>query len=180
KANHNPAMISVRYSNLKERWGDYMLRSGKMILILFIMMVATSLTAAHAESTDSKENSEVNPGSDESATAQDQESRKNLAVGDVNVVPLEVNGDPDERLNLVIFGDGYTAEEMDTFHEDVDRNLNVMWASEPFRSYRNYFNLYMVETPSKDSGISCDPDDENIRRNTVFNLQYANECPAGE
>jgi hypothetical protein len=60
----------------------------------------------------------------------------------------------------------------------VDRNQNVQWSVEPFRSYRNYFNVYMVETPSRDSGISCDPDDGNIRRDTVFNLQYANECPA--
>ena len=36
----------------------------------------------------------------------------------------------------------------------------------------------MVETPSKDSGVNCDPDDGNIRRDTVFNLEYARNCPA--
>ncbi|WP_340084141.1 M64 family metallopeptidase [Siminovitchia sp. FSL H7-0308] len=101
-----------------------------------------------------------------------------LEVGDVNIVPLQVTGPASERLNLIILGDGYTADEMDKFHEDVDRNQNVQWSVEPFRSYRNYFNVYMVETPSKESGISCDPDDGNVRRDTVFHLQYANECPA--
>lgn len=103
-----------------------------------------------------------------------------LEVGDVNVVPLQITGPAEERLNLIIFGDGYTAEEMDKYREHVDRNQNVQWSVEPFRSYRNYFNVYMVETPSKDSGISCDPEDGNERRDTVFNLQYANQCPADD
>src|SRR5699024_10045156 len=101
-------------------------------------------------------------------------------VEDVNIIPLQETGPAEDRLNLIIFGDGYTADEMDKFREDVDRNQNVQWSVEPFRSYRNYFNVYMVETPSKDSGISCDPDDENVRRDTVFNLQYANKCPADD
>ncbi|MDY0409291.1 M64 family metallopeptidase [Paracerasibacillus soli] len=103
-----------------------------------------------------------------------------LELGDVNIVPLQVTGPAEDRLNLIIFGDGYTADEMDKFREDVDRNQNVQWSVEPFRSYRNYFNVYMVETPSVDSGISCDPDDGNVRRDTVFHLQYANRCPADE
>lgn len=103
---------------------------------------------------------------------------ESLKVGDVNIVPLQITGPPGERMNLIIFGDGYTEEEMDKFREDVDRNQNVQWSVEPFRSYRNYFNVYMVETPSKDSGISCDPNDGNVRRDTVFNLQYAKTCPS--
>ncbi|MEH7347178.1 M64 family metallopeptidase [Bacillus sp. JJ1532] len=90
----------------------------------------------------------------------------------------QVSGPAEERLNLFILGDGYTSEEMDKFREDVDRNQNVQWSVEPFRSYRNYFKVYMIETPSNDSGISCDPDDGNVRRDTVFNLQYASQCPS--
>jgi hypothetical protein len=101
-----------------------------------------------------------------------------LEIDDIKVVPLQITGPPSERLNLVIFGDGYTADEMQKFRDDVDRNQNVQWSIEPFRSYRNYFNVYRVETPSVDSGISCDPDDGNVRRNTVFSLQYAGTCPA--
>src|SRR5690625_3847753 len=76
------------------------------------------------------------------------EEQTDLEVGDVNVVPLQVSGPAEERLNLIIFGDGYTADEMDKFHADVDRNQNIQWSQEPFRSYRNYFNVYIVETPS--------------------------------
>ncbi|WP_163971883.1 M64 family metallopeptidase [Oceanobacillus halotolerans] len=121
---------------------------------------------------------ESNLGIQEASTVSGEE----LEVGDVNIVPLQVTGPADERLNLVIFGDGYTPDEMDKFRTDVDRNQNVQWSVEPFRSYRNYFNVYMVETPSRESGVSCDPDDGNVRRDTVFNLQYVwnGDCPADE
>src|SRR4051794_21496420 len=67
-----------------------------------------------------------------------------LAADEIKVVPLQVTGPPSERLNLIILGDGYQADEMEKFRADVDRNQNVQWASEPFRSYRNYFNVYRV------------------------------------
>ena len=98
--------------------------------------------------------------------------------GSATVVPLQITGPPDERLNLVIMGDGYQADELDEFRADVDRNLNVQWSIEPFRSYRHYFNVYRLEIVSQDSGISCDPDDGNVRRNTPLRLNFASECPA--
>jgi IgA Peptidase M64 len=99
-------------------------------------------------------------------------------VGSATVVPLQITGPPGERLNLVILADGYQAQEMDEFRADVDRNLNVQWSIEPFRSYRHYFNVYRLEIVSQDSGISCDPDDGNVRRNTPLRLNFANTCPA--
>lgn len=99
-------------------------------------------------------------------------------VGSATVVPLQITGPPSERLNLVIMGDGYQAHELEKFRADVDRNLNVQWSIEPFRSYRHYFNVYRLEIVSQDSGISCDPDDGNVRRNTPLRLNFANTCPA--
>lgn len=99
--------------------------------------------------------------------------------GDATVVPLQITGPPQDRLNLIVLGDGYTAEELPEFREQVDRHLNVQWSIEPFRSYRDYFNVYMVEVVSAESGISCDPDGGNVRRETPLRLQYAGTCPAG-
>ena len=98
--------------------------------------------------------------------------------GTATVVPIQITGPPAERLNLVILGDGYTATEQQDFRDDVERNLNVQWSVEPFRSYRHYFNVYRLEIISQDSGISCDPDDGNVRRNTPLRLNFANVCPA--
>jgi hypothetical protein len=144
--------------------GDYMLKKYSFYLsIVFVIGILIADMGFVAEG-----------GATTSAAEQDRK----LEVGDVNIIPLQVTGPAEERLNLIIFGDGYTVDEMDKFREDVDRNQNVQWSVEPFRSYRNYFNVYLVETPSIDSGISCDPDDGNIRRDTIFNLQYARDCPA--
>ena len=74
------------------------------------------------------------------------------------VHPIQVTGPPAERLNLIVLGDGYQWDQQSLFLEDVDRNLAVMWATEPFKSYRNYINVYAVEIASIDYGVRRDPD----------------------
>jgi hypothetical protein len=74
------------------------------------------------------------------------------------VVPVSVNGDPAARFSLVVMSDGYTAAEMPKYRAHLDKHLNVLWSIEPFRSYRNYINVYSVEIVSGQSGIRCDPD----------------------
>jgi hypothetical protein len=81
-----------------------------------------------------------------------------LPLPEPTVHPIQVTGPPAERLNLIILGDGYQADQQSLFQADVDRNLAVMWATEPFRTYRNYINVYAVEIASIDYGVRCDPD----------------------
>ena len=81
-----------------------------------------------------------------------------LPLPDPKVHEIQVTGPPDERLNLVIMGDGYQYDQQSLFFGDVDRNLAVMWSTEPFRSYRNYINVYAVEIASIDYGVRRDPD----------------------
>jgi hypothetical protein len=71
---------------------------------------------------------------------------------------IQITGPPAERLNLIILGDGYQADQQSLFLADVDRNLAVMWATEPFRTYRSYINVYAVEIASIHYGVRCDPD----------------------
>ncbi|HVH55700.1 MAG TPA: M64 family metallopeptidase [Vicinamibacterales bacterium] len=78
-------------------------------------------------------------------------------AGTPTVVPVSVNGDPAARFSLVVMSDGYTAADMPKYRAHLDKHLNVLWSIEPFRSYRNYINVYSVEIPSPDSGITCDP-----------------------
>ena len=74
------------------------------------------------------------------------------------VTPIQVTGPPAQRLNLIVMGDGYQKDQQSLFREDLDRNLSVLWSTEPFRSYRNYINVYSVELASVDYGVRCDPD----------------------
>ncbi|MFI6348575.1 M64 family metallopeptidase [Streptomyces sp. NPDC050560] len=98
------------------------------------------------------------------------------AADDAKVVPVQVTGDPANRWNLVVLGDGYTAAEMPTFLDQVDRQLNVLWGLQPYKSYRNYINVYVVETPSEESGISCDPDVDSPRRDTPLGMKLWSGC----
>jgi hypothetical protein len=95
--------------------------------------------------------------------------------GDARVVPIQVTGDPAARFSLVIPGDGYTAAEMPRFRAHVDKHLNILWSLEPFRSYRNYVNVYAVEIVSGESGITCDPAHREVRT-TPLGMRFGGGC----
>jgi hypothetical protein len=90
-----------------------------------------------------------------SATAQEGPP---LPLPDPVVHEIQITGPASERMNLIILGDGYQWDQQSIFLEDVDRNLAVMWATEPYKSYRNYMNVYAVEISSIDYGVRRDPD----------------------
>jgi len=109
------------------------------------------------------------------------------------VHPIQITGPPAERLNLIVLGDGYQADQQSIFLADVDRNLAVMWTTEPFRTYRSYINVYAVEIASIHYGVRCDPDgrvrhpDGTIRdtgqregpidtKNTALRMIFQNGC----
>lgn len=100
-------------------------------------------------------------------------------VGSARVVPIQETGPPAERLNLVVMCDGYQAHEMDACAEDVDRNQAVQWSVEPFRTYRDYVNVYRLEIVSPESGVRCDPDEEggpDPNKITPLRLVFSGGC----
>src|SRR3954470_24472613 len=100
-------------------------------------------------------------------------------VGSATVVPLQVTGPPANRFNLVIAGDGYTESEQDKFMQQVDKHLNIMWSIEPYKSYRNYINVYAIKIISAESGIDCDPNLTSPLKNTVLGMAFWGGCNAG-
>jgi hypothetical protein len=97
-------------------------------------------------------------------------------VGSATVVPVQVTGPPANRFDLVIAGDGYTAGEQDKFMAQVDKQLNILWSIEPYKTYRNYINVYAIKIISGDSGISCDPDLTSPRKTTPLNMAFWGGC----
>jgi hypothetical protein len=63
-------------------------------------------------------------------------------------------GDPREKVDLLILGDGYSAAEMDKFHADASRMAEVLFTFEPFRSRREDFNIWAIDLPSGEGGVS--------------------------
>ncbi len=75
-------------------------------------------------------------------------------------------GDPKNRINLTILGDGYTESEKEKFFQDSQRITDDLFKENTFASYLGLFNVYAVFVPSKESGLS-----DRKKVNTAFGLQ---------
>lgn len=64
------------------------------------------------------------------------------------------NGPAQEKLDIVILGDGYSIKEMEKFRNDAKRLSNVLLNSEPFKSQSKNINIRAVETPAEQSGVN--------------------------
>ena len=53
-----------------------------------------------------------------------------------------------------MIGEGYTAEEFPKFHADAERLVNALFDEEPFASRRSDFNVWGLDLPSPQSGVS--------------------------
>jgi len=70
------------------------------------------------------------------------------------VWPLFENGPPSQKVDLLVIGEGYTAAEIPKFHADATRLVNALFAEEPFRSRKSEFNVWGLDLPSAESGVS--------------------------
>jgi len=70
------------------------------------------------------------------------------------VIELLKNGDPAAKVDLLILGDGYTADEQPKFRKDAERLVDTLFATEPFKSRKADFNVWGLCPPAAESGIS--------------------------
>ena len=66
---------------------------------------------------------------------------------------IQYQGNDKKMINLVILGDGYTKDELKYFKEDASNFTTYFFKTEPFGNYSNYFNVFAINTISKDSGV---------------------------
>ena len=85
-------------------------------------------------------------------------------------VDLEINGPPDQKVDLLFLAEGYTSEEMEKFLIDVNRSVGFIFTEEPFKHYRESFNIRAVKSISLDSGT--DIPGQGIWKNTVMNSNF--------
>ena len=67
---------------------------------------------------------------------------------------LEENGPPSEKVDLLVIGEGYVASELPKFHADARRLVEALFEEEPFRSRRSDFNVWGLDLPAAESGVS--------------------------
>jgi len=84
---------------------------------------------------------------------------------------LVSQGPVENRIDLTMVGDGYTASEKERFFEDAARMTKDMFEGQTFASYLPLFNVHAVFVPSKDSGLR-----DGDRKDTALGLYRS---PAG-
>ena len=70
------------------------------------------------------------------------------------VWPLFENGPPSQKVDLLVIGEGYTAAQIPKFHADATRLVNALFEEEPFRSRKGDFNVWGLDLPSVEAGVS--------------------------
>jgi hypothetical protein len=70
------------------------------------------------------------------------------------VWPVLESGPPAVKVDLLVLGDGYTAQEMEKFHANVRRLTDALFATEPYKSHRSDFNVRAIDLPAAASGVT--------------------------
>jgi len=107
-------------------------------------------------------------------TGVDPASRKVTNAEKLHAEKVDViieNGPPQQKVDLVILGDGYSKAEMEKFRKDAKRLSNALFNAEPFKSRAGDFNVRAVETPAEASGV-CKPH-HNIYKRTPLSVHYS-------
>ena len=88
-------------------------------------------------------------------------------------------GPPEDRINVVILGDGYTEDEREKFEGDVQAVAERFMDSSPMTEHADLFNIKSVWTPSEESGAgfdcnhaAADSDCEQDFRDTPFDTTF--------
>ncbi|HCA79835.1 MAG TPA: peptidase M64, partial [Bacteroidetes bacterium] len=80
------------------------------------------------------------------------------------------NGPPQNKVDLVILGDGYTKKDMEKFQADAKHFAETLLATSPFKERKMDFNVWMIDVESAQSGI--DKPDKNEWKDTPLGTMY--------
>lgn len=81
------------------------------------------------------------------------------------------NGPAENKVDLLILGDGYSKEEMVKFRKDAVRLAGYLMGAEPYKSHVSDFNIRAIETPSGSSGVS--KPHHGVFRRTPLSVHYS-------
>ena len=102
-----------------------------------------------------------------------------MGIADRTVVGLTTvvdHGDPAQRWNLVILGDGYQDPQLGQFHGDVQTIIGVIQLTPPYDDLWPGMNIYRIDVASTDSGaadpVACGGTGANPK--TYFDASFGN------
>ena len=86
------------------------------------------------------------------------------------VEDIKISGNNDNKVDIVILPEGYSADEMDKFRSDCMNFKQNFFSFEPYKSNEDKFNIRAVIAASKESGTDMPGD--NIWINTLLNSTF--------
>lgn len=80
-------------------------------------------------------------------------------------------------VTIAVIPEGFKAEEMNTYLMLAESGIDALMSTEPFNSYREYFNVWILQVASQDSGASITDGDGTITtlRNTYFGARWGEQ-----
>jgi hypothetical protein len=69
-----------------------------------------------------------------------------------SVTKIYYAGDPATNVDLAFISEGYTADEMGKFRDNVKKMADILFAEPPYNEYQYRINIYAVEAVSAESG----------------------------
>ncbi len=95
---------------------------------------------------------------------------------DVSAVEtLHESGPSDNRLDIVILGDGYPEDQMFRFHNKSERVVETLLSKPPFSDVASLINIHRIDVPSEEAGASFDCPTCGLR-DTAFGSIFAVEA----
>lgn len=89
---------------------------------------------------------------------------------DVHTTRIYNGGDRNTAIDLAFISEGYKADEMSKFRDDVKKMADYLFAEAPFSEYKDKFNIWAVEAISQDSGTDIPGD--RLYVNTALNSSF--------
>src|SRR5271170_5496172 len=70
------------------------------------------------------------------------------------LLELQKMGDPANKVDLLVLGDGYTAAERPKFEKDARRFMEALFSTSPFHEHQKDFNVWGLCPAAAESGVS--------------------------
>ncbi|PYT03944.1 MAG: peptidase M64 [Acidobacteria bacterium] len=70
------------------------------------------------------------------------------------LIEIQKSGDPSEKVDFLILGDGYTAAQRGKFDKDARRLVQILFSTSPYKEHRRDFNVWALCPAAAESGIS--------------------------
>ena len=96
------------------------------------------------------------------------------SFGDPVVTPYMTKTGDAKPVDIVVIPDGFTSEEKSDFERLAKSGIDFMFNTAPYNKYKDYFNVYFIWAPSKESGASVTDGAGNVTtaRNTAFGSRW--------